>query len=1363
MNKIYKSHCKTNSAEKGSVITVLLSAVGISAALMMAVYGMLSGPLRTATLVAASDKSRSELGLNSKALVAASVTAPDGVILPPAFDPTGTNKPTNGGLIPAGLGVQNDPWGIRYGYCVWDHGPTNTSANRINGQTTLFDSNPVIVIVSAGPDKQFSSTCSSTVPYFTRSGDDLARVNSILDISSGGAGDYWLKDTADADTIRYGSPGGVLVGPSGTPLTGAEFQVAGQATFDGGVTVDNNLTAVGGINNTVVGDIDSRNAGFTSLNANSVTGITLTRNGGGTGAVSIGTLNVQPGTQAASTALVDELNAERLDGQNSAFYRNATNKTGIFPTSILPAYTGDAVAAVGTGNFTVERLMGQLIAGTAPVAGQMLVWSTMWQPGYPNMSGDITGNTNTTIVEYLRGRQVSSAAPAANQVLSHNGLIWEPRNIATSGGGNTIPTGGVNFLATAANITAGNCSAGQVPKYNGTAWNCDTDSAGSALTLPFNVAPATGQRIMTTASATAVYMGWKATSNIYIGEAAGASIDTPCCSSASGNVIMGAFASQAGSNIVSNVIIGVNAYRNSATSLGASVLVGNNTSLNKGTSTSTLIGHNVMADASATFSNQHVAIGSNALFSVTTSSSNTAVGSNAMYRATTSLFNTAIGHNAMYNLTTGAGGGRNVAIGFESMMGSSTGPGFYTGGTSVAIGSGTIRNASLVTGLVAIGRNALNSTTNSANGVTAVGQNAARNSANPSLNVAIGNNALLFNTTSNSITAIGHDAIRGAVGIASGDESTAIGHGALYSLQAATVANNTAIGHNALYANTTGTENIAIGVDVLESSTTSSQNIAIGHNVLNAYNAAGGSNIGVGRSALFQLQTNSQTNIAIGGFAMAAINEMSGSIGIGHSALYGVNAVNTGFSIGLGYGALGNLETGLDNIAAGNLALSGVITGNYNVGVGKYALFGLDDGNYNVGLGANTLANNTSGWGNVAVGYGALSLTLTSNYNIGIGKSALIANTGSNNIGIGSFSLVNASDTKNIAIGHYALNAKTTNPSGIGDIVVGNNAAFQLDPINTVIAIGHNALYDSTSMVASIIAIGTESAYSNTSGNNISIGTRTLYAAATGDNNIAIGRIAMENASSGSNANIAVGTATLNAAGTKNDNIAIGLNAQQGNTFGNRNIVIGNSALTNAAASFENIIIGHSAGTSAVGNRNVIIGNLAGNTLLTGSNNILIGYNINTPGPNTSNYLNIGNATNGSVFYGSMVTGNMTLKGTLTAPSDVRLKEEIQNIEHALDTVLKLRPVSYKWKPEYKKDTRTYVGFIAQDVLKILPEAVFETKNAVNADEKILTIAYEHMAPLLFEALKDQNRQIDNLEADIKALSQTMSMEAIRE
>jgi hypothetical protein len=95
--------------------------------------------------------------------------------------------------------------------------------------------------------------------------------------------------------------------------------------------------------------------------------------------------------------------------------------------------------------------------------------------------------------------------------------------------------------------------------------------------------------------------------------------------------------------------------------------------------------------------------------------------------------------------------------------------------------------------------------------------------------------------------------------------------------------------------------------------------------------------------------------------------------------------------------------------------------------------------------------------------------------------------------------------------------------------------------------------------------------------------------------------------------------------------------------------------------------------------------------------------------------------------------GNLTVSGDVVAygsPSDKRLKENIKPIESALNKVSKLQGVTFDWKD--KKQNKAYdpdqdwkhdVGFIAQDVQKVIPELVRENEDGM------LSMRHQGIAP----------------------------------
>ena len=97
--------------------------------------------------------------------------------------------------------------------------------------------------------------------------------------------------------------------------------------------------------------------------------------------------------------------------------------------------------------------------------------------------------------------------------------------------------------------------------------------------------------------------------------------------------------------------------------------------------------------------------------------------------------------------------------------------------------------------------------------------------------------------------------------------------------------------------------------------------------------------------------------------------------------------------------------------------------------------------------------------------------------------------------------------------------------------------------------------------------------------------------------------------------------------------------------------------------------------------------------------------------------------------------------------SDERLKTEIKTIPNALDKVLQLRGVTYKWKEKQDENniTETRMGVIAQEILDIVPEVVTH-----DVENDRYGVSYGHITGLLIEAIKQQQEQINQLKKEIK-------------
>ena len=119
-------------------------------------------------------------------------------------------------------------------------------------------------------------------------------------------------------------------------------------------------------------------------------------------------------------------------------------------------------------------------------------------------------------------------------------------------------------------------------------------------------------------------------------------------------------------------------------------------------------------------------------------------------------------------------------------------------------------------------------------------------------------------------------------------------------------------------------------------------------------------------------------------------------------------------------------------------------------------------------------------------------------------------------------------------------------------------------------------------------------------------------------------------------------------------------------------------------------------------------------------------------------------------YYKLDVNGQVAGTGAFYAGSDKRLKRDILPIENALDKILMLNGVTYNWNKEFAPDKnlddRNHIGLLAQDVEKIIPQAVLTD----NSKHQLKSMAYTELIPVLIEAIKEQQTQINELKNKLK-------------
>tara|TARA_R100001129_G_scaffold127431_1_gene89505 strand:- start:53 stop:697 length:645 start_codon:yes stop_codon:yes gene_type:complete len=202
-------------------------------------------------------------------------------------------------------------------------------------------------------------------------------------------------------------------------------------------------------------------------------------------------------------------------------------------------------------------------------------------------------------------------------------------------------------------------------------------------------------------------------------------------------------------------------------------------------------------------------------------------------------------------------------------------------------------------------------------------------------------------------------------------------------------------------------------------------------------------------------------------------------------------------------------------------------------------------------------------------------------------------------------------------------------------------------------------------------------------------------------------------------------------------------------------------------------------GTLTTGSNNVMIGTNAGQNdvnTTTGANNICIGSFSNTAATDSVYCISLGydvgctgnsNFTFGEGSNDSNIAFGAT---TITAPSDARLKEEVEDEKIGLDFINELRPVTFRWKKAkdvpsemkaHNPDSEERVmngkynhGFIAQEVKEVIDR--YDLKDGFDMWSEDINdggrqrIGEASLMPLMVKAIQQLSIKVDDLTEKLK-------------
>ena len=515
---------------------------------------------------------------------------------------------------------------------------------------------------------------------------------------------------------------------------------------------------------------------------------------------------------------------------------------------------------------------------------------------------------------------------------------------------------------------------------------------------------------------------------------------------------------------------------------------------------------------------------------------------------------------------------------------------------------------------------------------------------------------------------------------------------------------------------TTGLYNIFMGTLAGLNNTTGVNNVFLGY--WSGYtNTTGSNNIFLG-SASGYLNTSGVKNMFMGSFS--GFSNSTGSNNVFMGVYSGGNSTTGNYNILIGEYAGYNNQSGSYNTYMGYQ--SGRYAGNVGVAVNKNTFIGYQSGYYSYNGDKNTFIGykagyaNNGGNNNVYIGDSVGIANTTGDYNTFLGSAVGIANTtGERNVFVGTFTgLDNTTGSHNTYIGY---NCGKYGNGGSNNICIGPYSGLYLDEAQSSIYMGYEAARNFKQGTENIF-IGYRSGYGTTSianggDYNVFLGSQTGFSLTTGANNVAFGTESGYSLTTGAY-NVLIGNYTGRAITTGNHNVCIGYNAGYSNISGT-----------------DNVFLGDYAGYYETGSSKLYIDNW-----YTSSPLIYGDFSLNRIVINGNASNNINNRT----FYANGTAGG---DYAWYNDSDLRLKKNIKTISGSLNKVKQLRGVNFEWKDTASLEKGIRMGFIAQEVLGVVPEVV------TGSEETTYSMQYAPITALLVEAIKEQQKQIEELKAQL--------------
>jgi hypothetical protein len=103
------------------------------------------------------------------------------------------------------------------------------------------------------------------------------------------------------------------------------------------------------------------------------------------------------------------------------------------------------------------------------------------------------------------------------------------------------------------------------------------------------------------------------------------------------------------------------------------------------------------------------------------------------------------------------------------------------------------------------------------------------------------------------------------------------------------------------------------------------------------------------------------------------------------------------------------------------------------------------------------------------------------------------------------------------------------------------------------------------------------------------------------------------------------------------------------------------------------------------------------------------------------------------------------------------MKENIRNSTEGLDVINALRPVRFDFKEEFGGGKKDQLGFIAQEIEQVFPDAVDTWGESDDPNDPYRSVGPGALIPVLVKALQEASAQLQAANAEIAALKARVS------